>query len=114
MADAQREDNGSFHQPDEPGPSSRATSDGHGGTRHGAGRKRIHEEGYKSVRSVLWKSISVHTNVYEEWLKERQRRGFTNNSDFARFPLENLKSPLQDHDSTSRESMLGHLTQRCV
>ena len=114
MGDTQREDNESFHQPDEPGPSSRATSDSHGGTRHGAGRKRIHEEGYKSVPNVLWKSISVHTNVYEEWLKERQRRGFTNNSNFARFLLENLKSPLQDHDSTSRESMLGHLTQRCV
>ena len=36
----------------------------HGGKRRGSGRKRTYESGYERVRSVIWKTFSVHTEVY--------------------------------------------------
>ena len=47
-----------------------------GGRRYGAGRKRVHEHGYKTARDLLWKTISVHTSIFEQWKKEQDRRGF--------------------------------------
>ena len=46
----------------------------------------------KRVRSVIWKTFSVHTEVYEEWMRERESYGFKDNSSFARFLLERAKS----------------------
>ena len=65
---------------------------GSSGKRLGAGRKRIHEGSYKSVRSSLWKSISLDTNVYERWVRIRKERGFSNISDFASLLLINIES----------------------
>ena len=61
------------------------------GKRCGAGRKRLHEEGYESVRGLIWKTISLHDYVFEDWVKERRRLGFASNNDFALFLLEKVK-----------------------
>ena len=58
---------------------------GPGGSRRGVGRKRLHEGGYRNVQNILWKDITVHTDVFNEWVKDLY--GFTNNSDFAGFLL---------------------------
>ena len=64
----------------------------HGGKRRGSGRKSTYDAGYERVRSVIWKTFSVHTEVYEEWMTERESYGFKDNSSFARFLLETAKS----------------------
>ena len=64
---------------------------GAGGRRVGAGRKRVHDGGYKNVRDRLWKSLAVHTEVFEEWTRVREERGFQNNSTFATYLLNNIK-----------------------
>ena len=79
-----------FRIPDQPAP--RAETSTKGGKRIGAGRKRVYEEGYANIRNGIWKSISVHREVYEEWQQERTARGITSNTDFARYLLKNLKS----------------------
>ena len=40
------------------------------------------------VQSLVWKTISINadaTDVYENWIRERQRHGFKDNSDFTLF-----------------------------
>ena len=62
-----------------------------GGKRVGSGRRRVHEEGYSSVHNQLWRSISIHTSVYEEWQKKRKEQAFPYNSEFASFLLANIE-----------------------
>ena len=59
-----------FRRPSEPSPSFRAPEvvRSCSGKRYGSGRKRKHEEGYENVRSSLWKTNSLHANIYEEWM----------------------------------------------
>ena len=47
---------------------------GHGGKRIGAGRKRLHESGYKHVKFCLWKNLSVHADVYQ-WIELEEYLG---------------------------------------
>lgn len=101
MESSEREDDVNFRVPEQPGPAEGATG-GPGGKRRGAGRKRIHEAGYESVRDLFWKTMSIRTTVFEEWKMERERRGFKNNTEFARFLLENSKT------------LPGSQTQTCV
>ena len=52
------------------------------------------EGGYKRVKDLLWKTLSLHTDVHEEWIRiiRDQCRGFKNNSaDFAANLLEGKK-----------------------
>ena len=69
---------------------------GSGGSRRGAGRKRLHEGGYRNVQNILWKNITVHTDVFNEWVKMKDLSGFTNNSDFAGYLLEILMKSRPD------------------
>ena len=86
---------------------------GSGGKRLGAGRKRIHEGGYKSVRSSLWKSISLDTNVYERWVRIHKERGFSNNSDFALLLLTNIESGnASDTDSSHHNPNYNNADKR--
>ena len=62
-----------------------------GGRRVGAGRKRVHNGGYKNVRDRLWKSLAVHTEVFEEWTRVSEESGLQNNSTFATYLLNNIK-----------------------
>ena len=41
---------------------------------------------------MIWKTFSVHTEVYEEWMTEGESYGFKDNSSFVRFLLETAKS----------------------
>ena len=63
-----------------------------GGNRRDAGRKRVHDVGYRSVRNVLWKNISIHSSIFDDWIQERHRHGIKNNSEFAIFLLDNAKN----------------------
>ena len=51
------------------------------------------EGGYKRVKDLLWKTLSLHTDVHEEWIRiVRDQCGFKNNSaDFAANFLEGKK-----------------------
>ena len=62
-----------------------------GGKRRGAGRKRLHEEGYESFRGLIWKTILLHDYVFEDWVKERRRFGFALNNDFPMFLFDKVK-----------------------
>ena len=84
----------------------------HGGKRRGSGRKRTYDAGYERVRSVIWKTFSVHTEVYEEWLTERESYGFKDNSSFARFLLETAKSSGTAVTTSAVSESLP--TERCV
>ena len=42
---------------------------GSGGRRKGPGVKRLHERGYKDVYCILWKNITVHTDVFNKWVR---------------------------------------------
>ena len=66
------------------------------GSRRGAGKKRLHEGGYRNVQNILWKNITVHTDVFNEWVKMKDLYGFTNNTDFAGFLLDILKKSRPD------------------
>ena len=55
-----------------------------GGRRVGAGRKRVHAGGYKNVRDRLWKSLAVHTEVFEEWTRVREESDFYILPDFPK------------------------------
>ncbi|CAB4036496.1 Hypothetical predicted protein [Paramuricea clavata] len=61
-----------------------------GGKMLGCGRRKVYEAGYLGVQSLLWKSISIHTNVHKEWHIKRKEQGFSNNTDFASFLLANI------------------------
>ena len=76
-----------------------------GGKRRGSGRKRLYEEGYESVHGLIWKTMSLHTNIFEQWTNERKRRGFKTNNDLAIFLLEIAKTRPAGQ-STSGESTL--------
>lgn len=97
-------DDTEFRVPGEPAPvlGRERQRTGKGGKRRGSGRKRVHEEGYESVRSQLWKNISVHATVYEEWTEQRNKLKFTNHTEFARFLLENLTKQGQGGQTTPR------------
>ena len=84
----------------------------HGGKRRGSGRKRTYEAGDERVRSVIWKTFSVHTEVYEEWMQERESYGFKDNSSFARFLLERAKS--NDTAVTTSADLESLPPERCV
>ena len=58
---------------------------GRGGKRRGAGLKRAYDTGYGSFRDALWKTLFIHTSVFEVRTNERQRHDFKNNSEFAKF-----------------------------
>ena len=64
------------------------------GKRIGSGRRKVHEEGYSSVHSQLWRWISIHTSVYKEWQKKRKEQAFPNNSKFASFLLANIEGTI--------------------
>ena len=84
----------------------------HGGKRQGSGRKRTYEAGYECVQSVIWKTFSVHTEVYEEWMTERESYGFKDNSSFARFLLETAKSSGTAVTTSAVSESLP--TERCI
>lgn len=75
-------------------------------------RKRTYEAGYERVRSVIWKTFSVHTEVYEEWMTERESCVFKDNSSFARFLLERAKSSGTAVTTSAVSESLP--TERCV
>ena len=76
-----------------------------GGKRRGSGRKRKHEEGYENVRSSLWKTISLHANVYEEWMALRTAHNFKENSAFAQFLLKRAANAATDAEMTFRSDI---------
>lgn len=80
-----------------------------GGRRVGAGRKRVHEGGYKSVKDLLWKNLTVHTEVFEEWSRIREICGFRNNSDFAVHLLNNMKTHNTSGDNTQTDQSLRYV-----
>ena len=96
-----------FRRPSEPGPSFRAPEAvrSRGGKRRGSGRKRKHEEGYENVRSSLWKTISLHANVYEEWMALRTAHNFKENSAFAQFLLKRAANAATDAEMTFRSDI---------
>lgn len=54
------EDKDTFHVPNQP-------NLGAGGKREGSGRKKLYGDGgYKRVKDLLWKNITVHTHVHDE------------------------------------------------
>ena len=62
---------------------------GAGGKREGAGRKKKYgDSGYKRVKGLLWKNITVHTHVHDELTRLREQDGFKNNADFATHLIE--------------------------
>lgn len=61
------------------------------------------------MKDLLWKNMSLHTEVFNEWLKLRERFGFKNNTDFGRFLLGNV-SKLRPHFTP--ENTLGNESQR--
>ena len=67
MKGSNDDDDDNFRRPLEPGPSFKL----HGGKRRGSGRKRKHEEGYDKARTVIWRTISLHKDVYDEWIDLR-------------------------------------------
>ena len=38
--------------------------------RRGTGRKRVYEAGYQIVHDMLQKTVSIHTSVFGEWIRE--------------------------------------------
>ena len=44
---------------------------------------------YKKVKFLLWKNISLHTNVYDDW-NEMKKHGYKDHSSFARFLLNSV------------------------
>ena len=59
-----------FRVPDQP-------KRGAGGKREGSGRKKKYgDSGYKRVKGLLWKNITAHTHVHDEWtrLRDQHRR----------------------------------------
>ena len=73
---------GTFRVPDQP--KHRA-----GGKREGSGRKKKYgDSGYKRLKGLLWKNITVHTHVHDEWTKLREQHGLKNNTDYATHLLE--------------------------
>ena len=46
--------------------------------------KRVHDGGYKNVRDRLWKSLVVHTEVFEEWTRVREECDFYILPDFPK------------------------------
>ena len=56
-----------------------------GESRGWRGGKRIYDTGYRSVWDALWKTLFIHTSVFEVRTNERQRHNFKNNSEFAKF-----------------------------
>ena len=104
MENSEREDDVNFRVPEQLGESAEGASRGPGGKRRGAGRKRLHEAGYESVRDLFWKTMSIRTAVFDEWKMERERHRFKNNTEFARFLLENSKTL---PTGNTRENTLG-------
>ena len=96
-----------FQRPSEPGPSFRAPEAvrSRGGKRRGSVKKRKHEEGYENVRSSLWKTISLHANVYEEWMALRTAHNFKENSAFAQFLLKRAANAATDAEMTFRSDI---------
>ena len=76
----------------------------HGGKRRGSGRKRTYESGYENLRSVIWKTISIHAEIYDEWISERTRHGYKDNSGFAQLLLDSAKNTTVSTAATSVES----------
>ena len=64
----------------------------HGGKRRGSGRKRPLDScsSYKEVKFLLWKNISLHTSVYDDWNEMKKDRGFKDHSSFARFFIDSV------------------------
>ena len=73
-------DEENFRLPEQP----KEKGKGVGGRRVGAGRKRVHDGGYKNVRDRLWKSLAVHTEVFEEWTRVREECDFYILPDFPK------------------------------
>ena len=67
-----------------------------GGRRRGSGRKRIHESGYKSVQTCIWRSVSIHAELFDEWEELRKRFHFKSNTVFATHLLQLFKSSKGD------------------
>ena len=87
MKGSNDDDDDNFRRPLEPGPSFKL----HGGKRRGSGRKRKHEEGYDKARTVIWRTISLHKDVYDEWIDLRSSSNIKDNSEFARYLLQCVK-----------------------
>ena len=96
-----------FRRHNEPGPSFRAPEAvrSRGGKRRSPGRKRKHKEGYENVCSSLWKTISWHANVYEEWMALRTAHNFKENSAFAPFLLKRVANAATDAKVTFRSDI---------
>ena len=67
-----------------------------GGRRRGSGRKRIHESGYKSVQTCIWRSVSIHAELFDEWEELRKRFHFKSNMVFSTHLLQLFKSSKGD------------------
>ena len=63
-----------------------------GGKQPGAGKKRAHVSGYKQVKSLLWKNISLHTSIFNDWVKLKEDLGFKDHSHFAHYLLDTASS----------------------
>ena len=106
-----------FRRPSEPGPSLQVSESArgqhqHGGQRRGSGRKRIYEAGYENVRSLACKTISIHTDIYEDWIREKQRHGFKDHSSFAKCLLEfamNCTAALSNTTSSKTATSIGNI-----
>ena len=80
---------------------------GPGGKREGSGRKKKYgDSGYKRVKGLLWKNITVHTHVHDEWTRLREQHGFKNNTDFATHLLE-MKTTQATQLNSSSTSIFG-------
>ena len=67
-----------------------------GGRNGGSGRKRIRESGYKSVQTCMWRSVSIHADLFDEWEELRKRFHFKSNTVFATHLLQLFKSSKGD------------------
>ena len=107
-----------FRPPDEPGPFFRVPeniSRMHSGKRRGSGRKRKHDERYENIRSSIWRTISMHKDVYDEWIHMREQHNFKDNTTFARFLLQRAQNdPCRDDVSnvTEQLELLGGIDER--
>ena len=94
---------------DDNGRPSTSTDGKHGGKRFKSGRK---ETGYKQVRSLLWKNISFHTDVYHKWMETRERLNYKDHSSFAMFLLDKIASEDQESiGEISSEAVLPTTSQ---
>ena len=99
MESGQSGSDDTFRVPEQPAPVS-----SHGGRRRGAGRKKVHEGGYTAVRDLQWKTVAMHSNVFEEWVRHRDRLEFKNNTDFAQYLLSNLNEDNSDQRQEAERS----------